>query len=46
MRILASQADVLLLQQHETWLNKVVSIALLCLHLKRHHSANGSRQQP
>lgn len=46
LRILASQADVLLPQQHGSWLNEVAALALLGLHLTRHRSHSDSRQQP
>lgn len=45
LRLLASQADVLLLQQHESWLSKVATLALLGLHLKRLSSHSRSYQQ-
>ncbi|MEU2359929.1 hypothetical protein ACFU90_03595 [Streptomyces noursei] len=45
MRLLASQADVLLLQQHESWLSKAAALALLGLHLKRLSSHSRSHQQ-
>jgi len=45
LRILASQSDALLLQQHGSWLDEVAALALLALHLKRHSSDSCSCQQ-
>ncbi|WP_185993918.1 hypothetical protein [Streptomyces benahoarensis] len=45
MRILASQADVLLFQERRSWLKEVATLALLCLHLKRHSCDSNSNQQ-
>ncbi|GAA3196688.1 MULTISPECIES: hypothetical protein [Streptomyces] len=45
MRILASQADVLLFQEHGSWLKEVATLALLCLHLTRHSCDSDSNQQ-
>lgn len=45
LRILASQADVLLFQQDGTWIDQVAALARLSLHLKRHSSDDCSCQQ-
>lgn len=45
VRILASQADVLLFQEHGSWLKEVATLALLCLHLTRHSCDSDSNQQ-